>query len=109
MSDLNEKQRIDRAARAQRAWDEFIGPEFDYARSIYSARIAEVAATELHPGLRSDKITTLSMSVRVLNEIQGAIAAVIRDGEVARAEMIRAERIEDLSDARQRLLRVAPY
>lgn len=109
MTDLTDAQRVARGTRAKHALDEFVTPEFAYARQIYLNRMAEVAATELHPTLRADKITTLSLAVRVLDEVERGVAAVMHEGEHVRAEMIRAEKLESLTDAQQRLLKIAPY
>lgn len=108
---LSDTQRIARGTRAARAIEEFVGPEFAHARETFGARIAEVAATELHPTIRQEKITTLALAIRVLNEVENAITTVMRDGEHVRAQMIRAEKIEHLSDSAQRLIRIGgtPY
>lgn len=108
---LTDSQRVARGQRAQKAIEEFVGPVFAEARQEYSQRIAEVAATELHPTIRADKITTLSLAIRVLNEVENGVTAVMRDGEHARSQMIRAERIEQLTDAQQRLINIGgnPY
>jgi hypothetical protein len=106
MTGLTDTQRVARGTRAQRAIEEFVGPEFAHAREIYSARLAEVAATELHPTIRQEKITTLALAIRVLNEVESAITTVMRDGEHMRSLMISAEALENLSDARQRLIRI---
>lgn len=105
---MNERERVERGTRAKRAIEEFVAPEFDYARNLYLRRMADVAATELNPAIRADKITVLSMALRVLDEVHGAINAVILEGEKARADMIRVERIEQLTDSQQRLARIAP-
>ena len=104
-------QRVARSTRAQKALDEFVTPEFDHAREVYSRRIAEVAATELHPTIRADKITALSLAIRVLDEVQNGVTTIMRDGEHVREQMIRAEKIEHLTDAQQRLIRIggSPY
>ena len=75
-------------------------------RDEYTARIADVAVTELHPTNRSDKITTLSVALRVLNTLETGMKEAIRDGDIAKAEKLKAERIEQMSDAKQRLLKV---
>jgi hypothetical protein len=109
MTDLTDAQRVARGHRARQCLDEFVTPEFSYARQVYLARMADVAATELHPQLRADKLTTLSLAVRVLDEVERSISGVMHEGEHVRAEMIRAEKLESLTDAQQRLLRIAPY
>lgn len=108
MTDLNDRERVERGARAKRAMEEFITPEFGFARQQYLDRIAEVAATELNPALRAEKITVLSYAVRVLQEVEGSVSMVILEGEKARADMIRVEKIEQMTDAQRRLAMIAP-
>ena len=108
---LTDTQRAARGTRAEKAIEEFIAPEFDHARTIYLNRIAHVGATELHPTIRADKITALSLAIRVLDEVQNGITTIMRDGEHVREQMIRAEKIEHLTDSQQRLIRIggSPY
>lgn len=75
-------------------------------RTEYTDRLTEVASTELHPGQRSDKITTLSVALKVLGTLEAGMLEAIRDGDVAKANKLRADSIADLSDARQRLLKI---
>lgn len=105
---MNEAQRIAKAHRAQSALDE-VGPILANLREEYTARIADVATTELHPSVRADKVTTLSVALRVLNTVEAGLREAIRDGELAKADKLRAQNIENMSDARQRLLKVAGY
>lgn len=104
---MTPEQRIGRAARAQGAWDEFIAPMIDNLREEYTNRVAEVAATELHPANRADKITTLSVALRVLATLESGMKEAIRDGDLARKDKIRADNVERMSDAQQRLLKIA--
>jgi hypothetical protein len=104
---MTEAERIARAHRAQAALDEFLTPMFDDLRDEYRNRIAEVATTELHPGTRADKITTLSVALRVVDTLKSGMAEIVRDGELARRDKLRADDIAKMSDAQQRLLRIA--
>lgn len=106
---MNTSERIARAHRAQAALDEFLTPLFAEMREEYARRIAEVATTELHPTNRADKITALSLALKVVNTLESGMTEVIRDGELARRDKIRADEIERMSDAQQRLLKVAGY
>lgn len=103
------KQRIAHADRAQRAWDEFFAPMIAELRSAYSERMVEVATTELNHAKRADKITALSNAVKILDTLKGGMLEAIRDGELAKEDMLRAERIEQLSPSRRRLLNIAPF
>lgn len=106
MTDLTDAQRVARGTRAKHALDEFVTPEFSHARQHYLNRIVEVAATELNPAQRAEKITTLSIAIRVLDEVERGIATVMHDGEHVRAQMIQAEKLEKLSDAQRRLIAI---
>jgi phosphopantothenate synthetase len=100
-------ERIARAHRAQSALDEFLSPLFDGMRDEYLKRIAEVATTELAPHTRSDKIATLSVALKVVDTLKSGMAEVVRDGELAQRDKLKADNISRLSDAQQRLLRIA--
>ena len=102
-------ERIARAARAQALYDEFIEPLLDDMEAEYTARIVEVANTELHPANRSDKIATLSNALRIASNIRAGLKASIMDGEIAQRDKLRAENVERLSDAQQRLLKITGY
>jgi hypothetical protein len=104
---MTEAERIARAHRATAALDEFLTPMFDDLREEYRNRISEVATTELHPGTRADKITTLSVALRVVDTLKSGMAEIVRDGELARRDKLRADDIARMSDAQQRLLRIA--
>ena len=106
---MTEAERIARAHRAQAALDEFLSPMFAEIKDEYRDRIAEVAVTELHPGTRADKLTTLAVALRVVNSLESGMAAIVLDGEVARKDKVRADRIEQMSDAQQRLLKITGY
>lgn len=106
MSDLTDRQIVERGERAKKALEEFVTPEFTYARQRYLDRIAEVAAQELSPALRQEKITTLALAVRVLNEVEGGVALVMHQGAHTREQLIRAEKLESLTDAQRRLINI---
>jgi hypothetical protein len=99
--------RIARAHRAQMFMDEFLSPLFAELRDEYTARISHVATTELHPTTRSEAITALSVALKVVDSLQAGMTEVIRDGELAKRDKLKSERIEGMTDAKQRLLRIA--
>jgi len=103
---MNEAERIARAHRAQSALDEFLSPMLDALRTEYAGRIAEIAATELHPTIRADKITSLSIALKVIDNVRSGMVEIVRDGELANQSKARAEKIEQMSDAQQRLLKI---
>jgi hypothetical protein len=102
-------ERIARAQRAQAALDEFLTPMFENLRKEYTGRISEVAIAELHPGTRADKLTTLSVALRVVDTLQSGMAEIIRAGDLAQRDKLKAEKIEQMSDAQQRLLKVVGH
>jgi hypothetical protein len=106
---MNEAERIARAQRAEAVLDEFLAPMFANLREEYLTRLAEVAATELHPINRADKITSLSVALKIVGTLESGMAEIIRDGELAKAAQLKAERIEGMSDAQQRLLKIVGY
>jgi hypothetical protein len=81
---------------------------FDEMRSEYLARLADNAVTELNKDRRADKVTVLAQALRVLDNLEGGMREVIRDGDVARQDRLRADRIEQMTDAQQRLLKIGP-
>jgi hypothetical protein len=99
-------ERMARAHRAKAALDEFLTPMFDNLRKEYAGRMSEVAIGELHPGTRADKLTTLAVALRVVDTLQSGMAEIIRDGDLAQREKLGAEKIEQMSDAQQRLLKI---
>jgi hypothetical protein len=105
---VTEAQRIARAHRAQGAWDEFFAPMLTEIKNAYSERIVEIANTELSRDKRSDKITALSNALKVVAALEGGMLEVIRDGELARADKLRAEKVEKMTAPQRRLLGIAP-
>jgi hypothetical protein len=47
------------------------------------ARIAEIAATELNPKVRTEKITALSIALKVLGNLTNGCNSAIEAGELA--------------------------
>ena len=75
-------------------------------REEYRDRMVSVATTELATAARSDKITALSMALRIVDTIESGMLATIKDGEVARQDKLKAEKIEQMTDAQRRLLKI---
>ena len=104
---MTHAERIAAAHRAQSALDEFISPMLDEIEAEWLSRMSEVATTELAPHLRADKITSLSVALKITKTIRAGLMESVRDGEIAKSEKLKAESIEQMSDARQRLLKIA--
>src|SRR5690349_15686981 len=84
------------AARGQRAalCNEFIRPILDQTRDGYLSRIAEIASTELNPKTRSEKITALSIAMKVLANLTNGLDAAIEAGKIAEKSLIKSDEIE---------------
>lgn len=97
-----------RAQRADQAWAEFFEPMIAEMKAEYSARMIEVASTELNAARRADKITALSHALKIVGNLESGMRQIVRDGEVASREMIRAEKIESMTAPQRRLFSIAP-
>lgn len=106
---MTPEQRIARATRAKMALDEFFAPVVDDMRAEYMSRLLSVSTGELRRNERSDKQTALSTALKLLDNFSASLAAIIQDGDVAKAELAKKERRLDLTPARRRLLDIAPY
>lgn len=78
-------------------------------KSAYTERLAEVANTELSRDKRTDKITALSNALKILSTLESGMMEIIRDGELARADKLRTEKVEKMTAPQRRLLGMAPY
>lgn len=106
---MNESERIARANRAQSALDEFLSPMFAELRSAYTERLVEVSNTELARDKRTDKITALSNALKIVSTLESGMNEAVRDGELARVDRLRAEKIEKMTAPQRRLLGIAPH
>lgn len=106
MRDLNEAQRVERAARAQHALDEFFTPALARAHDSFSARLKDICARE---PWASDKIAAMANAIRILEELGRDLESAIRDGEEAARSIVRAGKYEQLTPARRRLLGIGPF
>ena len=105
---MTEAERASLGHRAQTALDEFIGPAVQAYRTTLLARIGDVATTELDSRKRADKLSSLSLALRVADEIEGGLKDMVRDGEYAVAQMERIDKIERMTPAKRSLLNVGP-
>lgn len=98
------------AARGQRAQlcAEFIKPPLDEMRDAYLQRIADIAATELNPKVRSEKITALSVALKVLGNLTNNLKSAIEAGELAEKNLIRSDEIERLGREQRRIFDLVP-
>lgn len=98
------------AARGQRAalCNEFIAPILTETRDGYLSRIAEIAVAELNPKSRTEKITALSIALKVLNNLTNGLNAVIEAGQLAEKNIIRSDQIERMGSEKRRLFDIVP-
>jgi hypothetical protein len=101
-------ERTARGERAQRARDDIFTPILSDIRKSYSDRLVEVASKELNPAKREQAITSLSVAIRILDNIESGITAIINDGEMAKRDELRADKIEKMSKPERRLFSIAP-
>lgn len=106
MSDLNDRERMERAHNAQRALDEFLEPAFDIVAAEYLGRLEQLASTQ---PWEAAKITALANATRIASEVRSQIVALVLDGQDARRGMLRAEKIEKLTPAKRRLLNIGQF
>lgn len=99
---------VARATRAQAAFDEFLAPMFSELQNVYSERLVEVANTELSRDKRADKITALSHALKVVSTLEKGMEEIIRNGEAAHRELLRVDRIENMTAPAKRLLGIVP-
>jgi hypothetical protein len=105
---MTEAQAAARGIRARDYRDEFLGPILDDMRAAYANRIVEIASKEHDPKARADKLTSLSVALRILENIAGGIDAAIMDGEIAEKNMLKVEHIEKMSAPQRRIFNIAP-
>lgn len=106
---MTEAERIARADRAKRAYEEFFEPMIDALKEEYAHRIVEVANTELSRDKRADKLTGLSIAHKIVTTLDSGMKTMIADGELAIPAKLRADKIEQMSAPQRRLLGIAPY
>ena len=104
---MNEFEASARGQRAQQA-SEFIGPILDDIRASYMVRIADIAVKELNPAKRTEAITALSIALRILNNVDTGLAAIIRDGQMAENNILKVETVEKMGAHKRRLFDIAP-
>lgn len=102
---MTEQERIERAVNAKQAL-EFLDPAFEVVLEEYHNRLAGICATK--PWATSE-IAALANATRVVQEVRAQISGLVLDGEDAKAKKTRAQRIEELSPTRRRLLKISPF
>lgn len=102
-------ERIEHARRAMLAWEEFFEPMIGELRNAYAERMVIVANDELNPRKRADKLTALSNAMKILGTLESGMREMLRDGELAQQEKLRADKLENMAPSQRRLLNIAPF
>ena len=105
---MTDEQRKARGFRASQYNEEFLKPIIAESRDAYTARMIEVATTELNPRKRAEKLTALSVALKVLKNVESGITAIVEDGRMADKALLRNEEIEKMGRGQRRLLDMAP-
>ncbi len=96
-------ERINRAHNAKRALEEFLDPAFGVVAEEYENRLTAICATR---PWAANEIAALANALRVVREVRGQIEAIVMDGEFAKEDKKRAERVGQLSPAKRRLFNI---
>jgi hypothetical protein len=105
VSQLNDQERIHRARMAEQSI-QFLDPAFDTLRAEYRERLTQISASA---PWEANKISALANADRIVTEVRSQLVALIADGVDAKANQKRAERIEQLSPAKRRLLQIGAF
>lgn len=106
MTDLSEvkriaAQRVEHGRRARQAYEDYVAPALAKLRAASIQRIGEIVEAE---PWATDKIAAQAMFQRVLAEAEKVIVAAVLEGDAARRELERIERVSSMSAARRRAL-----
>src|SRR4051812_32411812 len=87
--------RIAIADQAQAAYERFLSPAFAVCREEYAAKLTKLYATV--EDAKGERVRTkLALAIRVLDEVEQQIKAVIVGGDVARHEQRGVDKIASL-------------
>lgn len=88
--------------RAKQALSEFIAPAFTVIRDEYRTKLQEIAATRAMTGEPLMMVQKLATALKIADQVEAQIIALISDGEAANAELDRAGNIARLPAAQRR-------
>jgi hypothetical protein len=106
---MTPQERLARSQRAEAAYRDFIEPMIDALKEEYAYRIVEVANAELNSKVRADKLTGLSIAHRIVTTLDGGMKSMIADGELALPAKLRADKIEQMTAPKRRLLNIGGW
>jgi hypothetical protein len=93
--------RLAEAESAKAAYERFVGPAIGVIREDYTKKLASIAVQPMEGRVLAG-VQNLSLALRVLNEVEGQLRALIADAAVARADMDRAGAIARMSPEARR-------
>lgn len=93
--------RIAESDAAKAAWDRFIGPAFATLRADYMGKLT-TEATKPMEGRALQAVQNLSIALRITNEVEAQMKALIADGQAAQADMERSNNIARMSPEQRR-------
>lgn len=102
---MTPEERIGRARRAKAAMEEFLDPALATIEADYGEKMIATAAS-VDPR-STDIIARLAQGIKVARQVRAQIEAFIADGAVAENEKAEAQRLEEMTPAKRRLLRMA--
>jgi hypothetical protein len=102
---LSDQERVNRARLAEQSL-QFLEPAFDTLRAEYRERLTQISAST---PWEANKISALANADRIVTEVRNQLVALIADGADAKANQKRAERIEQLTPAKRRLLQIGAF
>ena len=102
---MNRDPVAETAARGQRAQltAEFLTPILDEMRETYLARMADIAVKELNPKVRAEKITALSIALKIRDNVANGLNSAIEAGRMAERSVLNAQNIERMGKHDRRL------
>lgn len=103
---MTNEQRIEQARQAALALEHFLDPAFQIVAEEYERRLREICAAT---PWETNKIAAMANATRIVTEVRNQIAAIVADGDDARAKVDRAKEIENLSPAKRRLLGIGQF
>lgn len=100
MSD--EVNRMARAERADEVMQEFIAPAMTVIRDEYLSKLREVAAKHPMRGEPLAMVEKLSTALKIVDQLEVQMRALIADGDAAKADAARADQMARLNTEQRR-------
>lgn len=98
----DEADRVTTGEQARAAWDQFVGPACALLRAEYATKLSKIAGERAMTGEALKQVEKLAMAIKVVDQVEAQIAAVIGDGRTAQADMERAGNMARLSTEERR-------